>query len=311
MPAPRRLTVMMMLGAALYVGPFLAGLARHPAGTILVFGALLALWSVIYQSGSWPRRARELAQPGGPGKNPPPRLRDARYRRHLLPGRDRTVLRRRRASIADGGSAGDTGARPGACGSWCIRRGRPPRWMPSSMMRSASFRGCMSRPTGRIRRRWRKGSPRRISSLPGDAGPEEVVRRHCGSDDLDAALLAAVDRMGIPPPRPARLAAVLLVTDVERGAGLAGRAEASLGVRHRPGRSGSRVPVREPRARALAGDGRTCGATCPYSYDVDQARDGRRSPRDGRAPRTCAIVSTTCRQRTSSTAGRCQRWWAW
>src|SRR5688572_2606923 len=63
MPVPRRLTLMMLLAAGLYLGPFLAGLARHPAATVLVFGAMLAVWSIIYRSASWPRRVGELASP--------------------------------------------------------------------------------------------------------------------------------------------------------------------------------------------------------------------------------------------------------
>lgn len=43
----------------------------------------------------------------------------------------------------------------------------------------------------------------------------------------EAALLGLIDQMAVPPPRPALVAAILIVTDPEGAPGLAGRGEAA------------------------------------------------------------------------------------
>lgn len=267
---------MMLLGAGLYVGPFLAGLARHPAGTILVFGALLALWSILYQGGAWPRRASELASP-------------AVLARTLLLACAMLVI----AGIfflAGTGLSFVAGVLPlptavplaipvlALALAVLVQSPRKAAEMDAFLDDALRQLKAMQMPaTGPNQTALAEALATQIRSLPDDAGPEEVSAVLAGSDDLDAALLAAVDRMGIPPPRPARLAAVLLVTDVERGAALAGRAEAAWVFDIARGDPDLEA-LFATRALALLAGRPDMRRDMPYSYDVDQARQAANRP---------------------------------
>jgi hypothetical protein len=260
---------MMLLAGGLYLGPFLAGLARLPVGAVPVFGALLALWSIMYQSGSWRRRAGE-----------PALLVSAKV---LLLGCAMLVL----AGIcflAGAGLSFITGVVP-----------LPPAVPLAIPITSLVLAVLLQSPRkaaemdvfldDALVQLQGLGTPRnepgqmataerlarRIGALPDDATAEDVLAVLEGSAELDAALLAAVDRMGVPPPRPARLAAVLLVTDLERGSALAGRGEAAWVFDVARGDPDLEA-LFASRAIALLAERPEMCSDMPYAYDVDQAR---------------------------------------
>jgi hypothetical protein len=260
---------MMLLAGGLYLGPFLAGLARLPAGAVLVFGALLVLWSIIYQSGSWRGRARESS---------------------LVVLTRTFVLGCAMLSLAGICFLAGTGL------SFIMGVVPLPPAVPlavpiislalavllQSPRKAAEMDVFLDDALGQLQG---LGIPRnepgqmaeaerlarRIGALPDEATAEDVLAFLEGSGDLDAALLAAVDRMGVPPPRPARLAAVLLVTDLERGSALAGRAEAAWVFDVATGDPDLEA-LFASRALALLAERPEMCSDMPYTYDVEQAR---------------------------------------
>ena len=270
MRMPRRPTLMMMLGGTLYLGPFLAGLSHQPGASVLVFGALLGLWSVLYQPGSWPRHAVELANPA------------VLARTMLL-----ACLLLALAGImflAGIGLSYITGALPlppavpmavtlGALAlAMLVQSPRKAAEMDAFLDGALlQLQGLAASPVESRQAAMAEDLASRIAALPGEASAADVLVILQGSDELDAAFLAAVDRIGKPVPRPLRLAAVLLVTDIERGCGLAGRAEAAWVFDLARG-DPELETLFAGRALDLLSQAPHLRHDMPYSCDVDQAR---------------------------------------
>jgi hypothetical protein len=258
----------MLLAGGLYLGPFLAGLTRLPWVSVLVFGAFLVLWSILYQTGSWRRRA------GEPGL--------VVFARTLLLACAMLVLAAV-CFLTGNGLSFITGVLPLPVAV--------PLAIPvislvlavllQSPRKAAEMDAFLDHALGQLQGmempRLDLGQAaeaerltKRIGALPGDASAEDVMAlvRDCG--DLDTALLAAVEHMGGPLARPTRLAAVLLVTDLERGSALAGRAEAAWVFDIARGDPDLEA-LFAGRALLLLAERPGMWRDMPYSYDVDQA----------------------------------------
>jgi hypothetical protein len=277
MRLPRRLAVMMTLAATLYLGPFLAGLSRQdPFGSILLFGALLGLWSVLYQPGSWPRRVAELAEPA------------ILVRTLLVAGM--MLFLAAVLFLAGTGLSTITGALPlPAAAPVAVTLGALALAVLVQSPRKAAemdaflddalrqLQGLEAPPSESHQSAEAELLARRISGLPDDASPEDVLGLIRGSGDLDAALLSAFDRMGKAIPRPARIAAILLVTDSVRGSGLGGRAEAAWVFDLAAG-DPELESLFAGRALALLSEKPHLWRDMPYSYDVNQVCSAASDP---------------------------------
>ncbi len=274
---PRRLTVMTVLAGMLYLGPFVAGLSRQPGASVLVFGALLGLWSVLYQPASWPRRAVDLADP-------------AILARTILHAGVMLAL----AGImflAGFGLSYITGVLPlpmavpmavpfGAVAlATLVQSPRKAAEMDAFLDEALlQLQGLPAGPGESRQGAMAEDLAHRIADLPADSSAADVLAILHGADELDAALLSVVDRMGTTVPRSLRLAAVLLVTDTERGCGLAGRREAAWVFDLARGDSDLET-LFAGRALHLLSRSPHLRYDMPYAYDVKQACDAASDPR--------------------------------
>ncbi len=270
------MVIMILLAAGLYVGPFVAGLSDQPGETVLVFGACLAVWSFLYQSGSWPRYAAELANPAYVAR--------AALRVCVM------LVLAGLFFLAGTGLSYITGslAMPLAvpvvipvCALILAVIVQSPRKVAEldAFLDDAlrQLQGMEASPVYSQHGVMAAQLANRMVALPADAEPDDVLALLRDADELDAALLAAIDRIGAPPPRPARLAAVLLVTDRERGPALAGRGEAAWVFDLARG-DPQLESLFARRSIALLSDAPHMWRDMPYSYDVDQACEASSDP---------------------------------
>lgn len=268
---PSRLTLMMILAGGLYLGPFLAGLSRQPSWTVMVFAFVLVVWSVLYRSGPWPRRVADLARPEVLLIS----LLVVSVMMALavlvfLAGRGLSVL---------------TGVIPlplwvalalPACSLSAAMLVQSPRQSAEmdAFLEGAlhQLQGLQAPPDAADLTTAAEALTRQLAMLPEDAGEAEVRAVIGETSVLDAALLAAIDRMGVPPPRPARLAAVLIVTDLAGAPGLGGRAEAAWVFDLARGYPQLEILFAR-RALAVLAAAPDLWRDMPYSYDVALAAE--------------------------------------
>jgi hypothetical protein len=260
---------MTVLLGGLYAGPFLAGLSGQPGWTYWAFAALLGLWGFLYQRRSWPARLSDLATAVGVAKT------------LVLSGVVLAVAGI--AFLAGAGLAHITGvlplplaatiALPVATLAIAVLVQSPRKAADFDAFLDDALRQLQGMAPGPEPSRQAARAEElaaRIASLPADAGPDHVLAELAGTDELDAALLAAIDGKGAALARPLRLAAVLLVTDVVRGAGLAGRAEAAWVFDVARGDTELEV-LFATRALRLLSEMPDMWRDMPYAYDVAAA----------------------------------------
>lgn len=266
----------MVLAGGLYLGPFLAGLSGHPGWTVGAFGLMLGLWSFLYQPSAWPSGTAELATGAG-------------FAKALVLAGVMLVIAAV-AYLAGSGLSHLAGTLPlplaatlavpaaALALALCLQ---PPR-------RAAALDAVLDDALRQLKRFGPAPAPprhaaiaaesaRRIAGLAADAGVEDVRAVLAATRAFDADLLAAIDRLGVPPPRPARIAAILLVADPEWGAGLAGRAEAAWVFDIARGDPELETLFAD-RALLLLAEAPGMWRDMPYAYDVDQARQASTAP---------------------------------
>lgn len=276
MRMPGRLTLMMTLSGGLYLGPFLAGLSHQPGWSVILFAATLAAWSILYQRGSWPPRVAEL-------RNPAVATRAAIIAGAMLALAGIFFL-------AGMGLSFLVGTLPlplkAAVAVPVVSLGlatvlQSPRkaremdaFLDEALIRLEGM-GTLAADSGQAAMAARFLD--RITALPHDAAPGTVLAALQGSDDLDAAFLSAVDKLGPSLPRPVAMAAILIVTDLDRAPPLAGRGEAAW-VFDLARRDHALTHLFAERALALVRAMPDMGREMPYAHDVEEARRGAGNP---------------------------------
>lgn len=276
MRMPSRIHVLMMLAGGLYVGPFLAGLSRHPGWTVWAFAGLLGLWSFLYQRRSWPRSLADLATGAG-------------FTKALVLAIVMPVLAGV-AFLAGTGLSYITGVLPLPQAvpfalpvatlmiAMCIQTPRKAAEIDGFLDDALrQLKGMEAKPAPSRQTAMAEKLAGRIGSLPLEVRAEDVQAALDGTTELDAPLLAALDRIGPSANRPVRLAAVLLVTDVDRGSALAGRGEATWVFDIARG-DPELESLFATRALTLLSEAPEMLRDMPYSYDVDQACKSSSSP---------------------------------
>ena len=267
--APSRLRLMVVATAGLYVGPLLAGFSSHPWWTVPIFGAFLALWSILYQTASWPRRTADLT-------SPPVLLRTI----FLL----FVMLGLAGVSFLGGlGLSTIAGALP-------LPPAIPLLVPPASIMaamfiqsprKTAEFdaflddalrqlEGFAPIPEATEVTVAARNLAAKLEALPNNATEPEVPLAIGAPAVHDAALLAAIDKIGVPLPRPACIAAILIVTDPEGAPGLINRCEGAW-VFDTVGRDAQLLALFARRALVLLDKTPHLWRDMPYSYDVNLA----------------------------------------
>ena len=277
---PSRLTLMMVLAGGLYLGPFLAGLSRQPGWTVAAFAAALADWGVLYRSGSWPRRLGDLAKPEV-------LVTTLALVAMMLALASLCFLAGRGLSVVTGGPPLPI-AVPLAIPALSLGAAllvQSPRkaadmdaFLEDALRQLKGLPGASPDPQLSMTARAIAAG---LEQLPESAGEAEVRDVMGWSGVHDAALLGAIDRMGVPPPRPARLAAVLIVTDPEGAPALAHRGEAGWvfdAVKGDP----ELEALFAGRALALMDVAPYLWRDMPLACDVDQASASASSPETAR-----------------------------
>lgn len=268
---PSRLTLMMILAGGLYLGPFLAGLSRQPPWAVVVFAVLLVVWSVLYRSGSWPRQVVDLARPEVLAIS-------LLLVSVMLALAGLVFLAGRGLSVVVGVMLLPLWvalALPALSLITAMLVQSPRKAAEMDALLDGALRqlqGLQAPPEPSGLTTAAEALARQLALLPEEAGEAEVRAVIGEPGDLDAALLAAIDRMGLPPPRPARLAAVLIVTDLAGAPGLAGRAEAAWVFDLARGDPQLEILFAR-RAVALLAGSPDLRRDMPYSYDVAMAAE--------------------------------------
>ncbi|WP_187971063.1 hypothetical protein [Aquibium microcysteis] len=278
---PSRIVVMMILAGGLYLGPFLAGLSRQPPWTIGAFAAIMLLWSVLYRSSSWPRRPGDLAKPEVVAA--------------LVVSVVVTAVLASVFHLAGLGLSHIAGALPLPLP---VALSIPILCMAAAVIVQSPRKAAQMDAFLDDALRQLKGFPadpspagpdaatlavvRAIGELPPDA-PVCDVEAIVGEAAIDAAaMIAAIDAMGVPPPRPALAAAVLIVTDPSGGSALAGRSEAGWIFDALRG-DGELETLFAERAVALLAVSPHLWREMPYAYDVAEAAARSPDPQAARA----------------------------
>lgn len=278
---PGRLVVMTMLAGGLYLGPLLAGLSRQPPWTIVAFAAILILWSVLYRSAHWPGRIADLARPEV-------------VVALVLPVGVILVLSSL-FFVAGLGLSRVAGTLslplpvslgiPILCLIAALFLHSPRKAAAMDAFLDDALRQLQGFPAGPALSGpspAAKAVVERLAGLPEDATVAEVQAIVGATSCDDAALLAAIDATGIPPPRTALVAAVLIVTDPAGGSGPEGRGEASWvfdALRGAP----DLEALFAGRAVALLARSPHLWRDMPYAYDVAEAAARSPDPEAARA----------------------------
>ena len=272
--APSRLNLMMILAGGLYLGPLLAGLSQQPRWTVVACAGVLALWSFLYRSDSWPRRLADLGRPevflatmllvcvmlALSGLSFVAGLGLAQIAGGVsLPLWVPLGIPLLSLTIALFIQSPREATEMDAFLDDALRQleGFPP--LPSAPDISQSARAVAAKLEG-LRER---ATVAEVRAVIGEAAVH------------DAALLAAIDKMGVPPPRPALVAAILIVTDPTGAPGLEARGEAAW-VFDAIGGDPELEMLFAGRAVELLAEAPFLFRDMPYSYDVDQS--AARSP---------------------------------
>ena len=276
MRMPGRLTLMMTLSGGLYLGPFLGGLSRQPGWSVIVFAAMLASWSILYQPGSWPSRAAEL-------RNPAVATRTAILAGAMLALAGIFFLAGMGLSFLVGTlrlplSAALAVPIASLGLAMLLQSPRKAREMDAFLDEALlRLEGLATLAADSGQAAMAGHLLDRITALPDDAAPATVLAALHGSDDLDAAFLSAVDKLGPSLPRPVAMAAILIVTDLDRAPPLAGRGEAAW-VFDLARRDLALTHLFAERALALIRAMPDMAREMPYAYDVEEARQAAGHP---------------------------------
>ncbi|MFC3642542.1 hypothetical protein [Aquibium oceanicum] len=269
--APSRLNLMMILAGGLYLGPLLAGLSQQPRWTVAVCAGVLVLWSVLYRSASWPRRLADLGRP------------EVVLATMLL-----VCVMLALSGLSFLAGLGLAQIAGGVSLPLWVPLGIPllsltialfiqsPReatemdaFLDDALRQLEGFPPLP--PTPNISR----AVAAKLEELREGATVDEVRTAIGEATVHDAALLAAIDKMGVPPPRPALVAAILIVTDPTGAPGLEARGEAAW-VFDAIGGDPELEMLFARRALELLAEAPFLFRDMPYSYDVDQS--AARSP---------------------------------
>lgn len=278
---PSRIVVMMILAGGLYLGPFLAGLSRQPPWTIGAFAAIMLLWSVLYRSSSWPRRPGDLAKPEVVAA--------------LVVSVVVTAVLSTVVYLAGIGLSGISGTLPlplpvtlcipilCVAAALIVRSPRKAAEMDAFLDDALrQLKGFPAGPATSEPDPATRAMIGTIEALPPDATVADV-RAALGRGSAAAAdLVAAIDAMGVPPPRPALAAAVLIVTDPSGGSALAGRSEAGWIFDALRG-DGELETLFAERAVSLLAQSPHLWREMPYAYDVAEAAARSPDPEAARA----------------------------
>jgi len=278
---PSRIVVMMILAGGLYLGPFLGGVSRQPTWTVGAFASLMLLWSGLYRSAHWPRGIADLARPGVVAA--------------LVLSVGVTAGLSSLFYLAGLGLSRFGGTLPlplpvplgipVVCLAAALVVRSPRRAAEMDAFLDDALRRLEGRPAGPT-----VSGPdpatramiETIRGLPEQATVDDVRAVLGGGFGDAAALLAAIDAMGVPPPRPARAAAVLIATDPSAGSALEGRGEAGWIFDALRGDRELETLFAD-RAVALLARSPHLWRDMPYAYDIAEAASRTPDPAAARS----------------------------